>query len=176
MDEKFYVTLEANNTSAIIYETNSREDAEMKAKELAERHQIKTYVFTPILTVKPPEINEKVDSFEKACKYLDRHTAYDCENEHHKAILAIFKLVTIAEAWNNMDGFVPDFSNQKQRKYYTWFRYDSASAGFVSANPNSVPSDTYTSIGSRLCFKTSERARQFGEQFIDLWNDFLLIK
>lgn len=28
-------------------------------------------------------------------------------------------------------------------------------------------------ISSKFCFKTHERAMQFGKQFIDLWNDLL---
>ena len=47
---------------------------------------------------------------------------------------AFLKLVTIAAAWNRIDGFVPDFSNGYQNKYYPWFEYRKDAAGFVFAN------------------------------------------
>lgn len=93
---------------------------------------------------------------------------------HVKALIALNELFTIAEAWNKADDFVPDFSNSRQDKWFPWFVYDKDHAGFVCANTYNAPSDTYAYLGSRLCFKTANRARQFGNQFIDLWNKVLL--
>lgn len=92
---------------------------------------------------------------------------------HVKALIALNELFTIAEAWNKADDFVPDFSNS-QDKWFPWFVYDEDRAGFVSADANFVPSFARAHFGSRLCFKTANRARQFGNQFIDLWNKVLL--
>ena len=95
--------------------------------------------------------------------------------EHHaKALNALNKLFTIAEAWNKADNFIPDFSNRNQYKYFPWFVYNDKAAGFVYAYTGHAASIARASIGSRLFFSTSERAEQFGKQFIDLWNDFLL--
>lgn len=93
---------------------------------------------------------------------------------HVKALIALNELFTIAEAWNKADDFVPDYANCRQEKWFPWFEYDRDRAGFVSAPANNVPSYAGAVVGSRLCFKTENRARQFGEQFIDLWNKFLL--
>lgn len=93
---------------------------------------------------------------------------------HVKALIALNELFTIAEAWNKADDFVPDFSNSRQDKWFPWFVYDKDRAGFVYAHSYSAPSNTTALIGSRLCFKTANRARQFGNQFIDLWNKVLL--
>lgn len=93
---------------------------------------------------------------------------------HLEALIALNELFTIAQAWNAADDFTPDFSNRRQDKWFPWFVYDADNAGFVSASTYLAPSYTYASFGSRLCFKTSKRARQFGEQFIDLWNKVLL--
>ncbi len=91
---------------------------------------------------------------------------------HFKALAALNKLFTIAEAWNKADDFVPDFSNTNQYKYYPWFVYDRDAAGFVYA----LATLTSAGIGSRLCFKTANRARQFGEMFADLYNEVFLFK
>ncbi len=69
--------------------------------------------------------------------------------------------------------YVPDFENYNQYKWFPWFRKPQGSAGFVCAHTSDAASGT-DPIGSRLCFKTESRAEQFGTQFIDLWNKFLL--
>lgn len=99
----------------------------------------------------------------------------DALNPNHvEALIALNELFTIAEAWNKADDFVPDFSNGNQDKWFPWFYYDKDAAGFVSAHTHVTPSYTVAHFGSRLCFKTANRARQFGKQFIELWNKVLL--
>lgn len=125
------------------------------------------------------EINVLVDSYEAATRYLgyqaDVKTKITGINPKHiKALIALNALFTIADAWNKADDFVPDYSNRNQYKYFPWFEYNDDTAGFVYANTAYAATYAYASIGSRLCFKTRERAKQFGNQFIDLWNDFLL--
>ena len=99
----------------------------------------------------------------------------DALNPNHvEALIALNELFTIAEAWNKADEFVPDFSNGNQDKWFPWFYYNKDAAGFVYASTPNAPSYTYADFGSRLCFKSANRARQFGKQFIDLWNKVLL--
>ena len=94
---------------------------------------------------------------------------------HIEALIALNELFTIAQAWNKEDGFVPDFSDWNQNKWFPWFKYDKDAAGFVSANAYHAPTTAHASSGSRLCFKTSERAAQFGNQFADLYNKVFLL-
>lgn len=150
--------------------------------------------------IESKEINDIVTSYEEARKYLggkpnndftvakkvvsgncvklDEVTRLvkDINPSHVKALIALNELFTIAQAWNKEDEFEPDFSNSNQYKYFPWFVYDNGSAGFVSAATHYAATYTSATFGSRLCFKTPERARQFGEQFIDLWNDVLLFR
>ena len=98
----------------------------------------------------------------------------DINPKHIKALVALNKLFTIVQAWNKEDGFVPDFSDWNQEKWFPWFKYDEDVAGFVYASTASTPADAYAPFGSRLCFKTSERAAQFGKQFVDLHNEVFL--
>ena len=93
---------------------------------------------------------------------------------HFEALEALNKLFTIAQAWNIRDGFVPDFSNWGQGKWFPWFKYDKDAAGFVFAYTARTPSSAGANFGSRLCFKSSERAAQFGKQFTDLYNKVFL--
>ena len=100
----------------------------------------------------------------------------DINPKHIKALIALNELFTIAQAWNKEDGFVPDFSDWQQNKWFPWFKYDKDAAGFVCAPADNAPSHASAYIGSRLCFKSSARAAQFGKQFIDLWNDVFLFR
>ena len=144
------------------------------------------------------EINEVVTTYEEAREYLGgkpnadftfakkilsgNHVKLDdvanlvseVNPKHIKALIAFNRLCTIAQAWNKADDFTPDFSNMNQTKWFPWFVYSDDAAGFVCANTDYVAMIADANFGSRLCFKTRERAMQFGKQFIDLWNQVLL--
>lgn len=98
----------------------------------------------------------------------------DINPKHLKALIALNELFTIAQAWNKEDGFVPDFSDCNQGKWFPWFKYDKNTARFVYAFTNNSSILGYAYFGSRLCFKTLERAEQFGKQFEDLYNKVFL--
>ena len=93
---------------------------------------------------------------------------------HVDALIALNELFTIAEAWNKADGFVPDFSDKEQRKYFPWFVYDKDVAQF-SADGSVWFAYESALLGARLCFKTIERAKQFGLRFEGLLNKFLML-
>lgn len=146
------------------------------------------------------DVNDAITDFEKARKHLGgkpngdftvskkilsgnsvnlqevTRLVNDINPKHVKALIALNELFTIAQAWNKEDDFTPDFSNRNQTKWFPWFVYSDNAAGFVCANTAYTATRAIAYFGSRLCFKTSARARQFGEQFIDLWNDVLLFR
>lgn len=150
--------------------------------------------------IESKEINEVVTTYEEAREYLGgkpnadftvakkilsgNHVKLDdvanlvseVNPKHIKALIAYNRLCTIAQAWNKADGFEPDFSNTSQYKYFPWFEYSRDAAGFVYARTAYTATSASAGIGSRLCFKTRERAMQFGKQFIDLWNDVFLFR
>lgn len=144
------------------------------------------------------EVNEVIMDFECAKKYLVGKTndvfgvvkkrlsnsidpikdaeilIKELNPKHIEALVALNKLFTIAEAWNKADGFIPDFSDRSQEKWFPWFTYDKYAARFVSACTGHSPAYVNAFLGSRLCFKTSERAEQFGKQFARLYNKVFL--
>ena len=113
--------------------------------------------------------SEKVANLEDVARLVT-----DINPMHIEALIALNKLFTIAQAWNKEDGFVPDFSDWNQDKWFPWFKYDEDVAGFMYASTASTPADAYPPFGSRLCFKTPERAEQFGKLFVDLYNKVFL--
>ena len=131
------------------------------------------------------DTNEYITDFEKAQSLLDQRGFCRIEHlgsrtndlinlNHLHALLALNKLFTIAQAWNKEDGFVPDFSDWHQDKWFPWFKYDKDAAGFVCADTNYAPTSARAHVGSRLCFKSSARAAQFGKQFAYLYNKVFL--
>ena len=129
------------------------------------------------------EVNEVITDFTVAKKILSGNVVQledverlvtDINPKHIKALIALNKLFTIAQAWNKEDGFVPDFSDWHQDKWFPWFKYDKDAAGFVCAYTCNAPTRAYAHFGSRLCFKSSARAAQFGKQFADLYNKVFL--
>ena len=141
------------------------------------------------------EVNKVITDFESAKRYLNQkkglrpHTLSirsksedamrqkffeDINEKHLEALIALNQLFTIAEAWNKSDGFVPDFSDNEQNKWIPWFKYDKDAAGFVFSHTYTTSAFANACIGSLLCFKTEERAAQFGRQFAELYNKVFL--
>lgn len=115
------------------------------------------------------ELLGRFDKFDSIVKLIS-----DINPMHIEALIALNELFTIAQAWNKKDGFVPDFSDWNQDKWFPWFKYDKDAARFVYAYTNGTPTIANANISSRLCFKTSERAEQFGKQFAHLYNKIFL--
>lgn len=111
--------------------------------------------------------------FEHLPKFIARFIS-DINPKHIDALVALNRLFTIAEAWNKEDEFVPNYSDWKQDKWFPWFEYNRDAAGFVYVVTNYSPTIANAYLGSRLCFKTSKRAEQFGKQFDDLYNKVFL--
>jgi hypothetical protein len=120
-------------------------------------------------TFKPKNIMERVKTYEDACKVLGLNPSDQLPSTNSKdaaAIIAYAKLFIIARALN--EGWVPDWNNSSQYKYYPWFDMR-AGSGFS----NDVYGGSYTTsgVGSRLCFKSEELARYAGKQFLSIYKD-----
>lgn len=140
------------------------------------------------------EVNEEITDFESARKALGlepndgltvtqrlvgggiislkdvAHLVDDINPKHLDALIALNKLFTIAQAWNQEDGFVPDASNDAQVKYYPYFLYTKDAAKYLVVGVTSTVACDALCL-NRICFKSEKRAKQFGEQFTDLFNE-----
>lgn len=127
------------------------------------------------------DAREELGSFkvtsDEAAKHFDSlaQLIRNANPRHIKVLIALNKLFTIAEKWNKEDGFVPDFSDKGQWKYFPWFRYSKEAAGFVCAYTSYTVSSAHASFGSRLCFKSESRAEAFGKKYVDLYNEVFLL-
>ena len=153
---------------------------------IARKYYLNIFDFTLEEIEAAERIDNGIINFDAACAYLHLGAseippvvAKQITNlvevinpEHVEALSAINKLFTIAEAWNKQDGFVPDFGNTNQEKYFPVFNYDIEACSFVYVDVRITT--TFSHIGSRLCFKSKERASLFGNMFLSLYNDVFL--
>ena len=176
---KKILVLDKKNPQDVIGEFNSIEDAQAHVIDLAQEDEDISIFDYSIKEVEYEDVSTTIPDYKAAKDSLGSvgvKVIPEVREHHAKALNALNKLFTIAEAWNKADNFIPDFSNRNQYKYFPWFMYNDNAAGFVYAHTYSAASCASAHIGSRLCFSTSDRAEQFGKQFIDLWNDFLLFR
>lgn len=115
------------------------------------------------------------------------------------AHLAYIKLCTIARALNNDPEFprfteneyrwfpwyylysqeeIDDMDEEKRKELVFWGgdAYSGAYCGLASANSPYAWSYSAALVGSRLAVKSEEIAKYFGNQFKELWRDFLIGK
>ena len=123
------------------------------------------------------DITEKIKSYEDACEALGLNTeslpiVENLPEKDRKSIIAYYKLTIITRALN--EGWEPDWGNWDESKYYNW--YYVLDSVFPEAVSYSAPSNVSATIGSRLCFKTSESANYARVKFRDLYFEYLFIE
>ncbi|NHQ66959.1 hypothetical protein [Elizabethkingia miricola] len=119
---------------------------------------------------KPKEIKERIKTFNDVLQYhgIKSETfAMECVSLTDDEI-AYKQIKLIASALN--EGWVPDWNDRNQTKYYPWFRMGSSSGGFSFHDYGFGHSASY--VGSRLCYKSSELAKYAGTQFISIYKKF----
>jgi hypothetical protein len=121
-------------------------------------------------------------TFEEACKargYDPATVLPDVSKfpeKHQKAMIGYSKLIIITEAIN--EGKEPDWNDSDEYKWYSWMDMevdDNNPSGFRFSAAYYVYSTTYSSGGSRLCFRTKKACEFAAKQFLDLWRDMMVI-
>ena len=119
------------------------------------------------------KITELVKTFEDARKLTGRPDVPDFSNlptDMRKHFEAQYKMIVIAEALN--EGWIPDWDNYNEYKYYPWFEMSPSSFAFYDSLCAYALADAGS--GSRLCLKNKELSEYCGKQFIDLWKQFII--
>jgi hypothetical protein len=78
----------------------------------------------------------------------------------------------IVKAFN--EGWLPDWTNSNEYKYYPWFKMGSPSGGGFSFDDFAYWLATSV-VGSRLCFKSADLAKHAGQLFESIYKDFLTV-
>ncbi|MDN3672637.1 hypothetical protein QWY99_06160 [Flavobacterium branchiarum] len=119
-----------------------------------------------------PEIKERVKSLNDALRengVSEKKFRESCEGMSPDEVA--YKMIKeIVKAFN--EGWVPDWSDSSQNKYYPWFKMGSPSGGGFSYD-DCAYWHTYSFVGSRLCFKSADLAKHAGQLFESIYKDFL---
>lgn len=177
MNKDFFMNYaEGQGAQTVKYDNETA--ATKEAERLAEKLGVEVTTLKAVTKTAPKDIRKRIKTYPDACEFLGVEPIVDevlLKLGFTKDEIAYRKLKTIAKALN--EGWEPDWTNSNQYKYWPWFVYNhNNSAGFGFAHTDNAAANTATHIGSRLCFKTRELAAYAGEQFEDIYNDFLLIK
>ena len=119
------------------------------------------------------KITDRIKTYEDACRELDISDQLDVtlvELGFTPDEIILRKIKTITKALN--EGWKPDWNDGNQKKWYPWFKM--SSGGFVFADSAYAYSHASAGDASRLCFKTEELAKYAGEQFTQLYSDYIL--
>ena len=127
-------------------------------------------------------------TFESCCEYLGISTELPKCQIDEKKVQAAYKLRVCMKAWNKQDEFEPDetanyykkgagytphFKYKDGRLLSSGFAFYGSFAGLVYAYALHAAAITYANFGLRLCFKSQDRAVEFGEVFIDIFNELI---
>ena len=177
---------------------------EGKVAEWQEINGVTTLVLTDEKDNRP--VTERIKTFEDAVLATGMTLPFDDNQLSYlpKDIVAYMKLGIIAAALNGLtedtiDEF-PKFTDDEYR-HYPWFylytqeqidkmdeekkkklwlfggsSYHGSNCGLAFANSDAAWSNADASISARLAVKSEALAKYFGQQFIEIWADYLISK
>ena len=122
----------------------------------------------------PKDIKERITNFVDVLMLLNVDPKEFVEQTKNLPSdeLAYKQLKLIVQAFN--EGWVPDWTNSNEYKYYPWFKMGSPSGGGFSSHDCDSWITTST-VGSRLCFKSADLAKHAGQLFESIYKDFLTL-
>lgn len=170
--------------------------AAFREAESGEAKKILAALFCKEEMVKPTLDDYKtIRTYEDACKALGE-PIFEDPNNLPNHIIALMKLETISRAlWGR--NFQPKPDGEESKVYwYPWFAlwtkkevedmnpeqrgallsataHYGAAAGFGCLLAHHRSSLALADFGFRLCQETEEKAKYFGQQFIELWAEYL---
>ncbi len=121
-------------------------------------------------------ITEKIKNFDDVLNYHNiQKEDFEKKVEDLTADEKAYQQIKlIASALN--EGWVPDWQNDDQWKYYPWFDMDDSSASGRFSFDLSADLGSGSLVGSRLCFKSRELCRHAAETFLEIYREFFTIK
>jgi len=115
------------------------------------------------------DVMERIKTFSDVLNELgiDAEKFEDLNKDSTSDEEAYRKLKYICKALN--EGWTPNWDDSREYKYLPWFKM--GSSGFRYGVYDGWV--TYSCVGSRLCFKSAELAKYAGNQFEDIYKNFM---
>ena len=124
----------------------------------------------------------EIKTFEDACEFLNLNpkevipSFLNYPKNDRKSMIAHSKLVIIIKAANKLANngkeWKPNFNNTTELKYEPWFNMGSSGRPFEFVDYGHW--HTYSTVGSRLCFKNRAVLKYIVNTFIELYKTYLL--
>lgn len=180
--KKIFLYRKVNGSEKLEGRYDSVEEAQDTVKELTEDEDNGSVFDYFYKEEEYEEVTDRVKSYEDACKVLGVEPINE-QNAKAQGFrpdeIARRKLETIAAALN--EGWLPDWNNTNEYKYYPYFYIQEnakckGSAGLSYAYTTYAATFTYAYFGSRLCFYASRLAKYAGDHFADLYEQILIEK
>lgn len=180
--KKIFLYRKVNGSEKLEGRYDSVEEAQDTVKELTEDEDNGSVFDYFYKEEEYEEVTDRVKSYEDACKVLGVEPINE-QNAKAQGFrpdeIARRKLETIAAALN--EGWLPDWNNTDEYKYYPYFYIQENAkckgfAGLSCANTNYAATYASANIGSRLCFYASRLAKYAGDHFADLYEQILIEK
>jgi len=125
---------------------------------------------------------KEIKTYEDACKHLninpdDLPDVSKLPDDFKSSTINYYKLCIIYKAINN--GWEANWNNYDEYKYFPWLEVEasaSAPSGFGFSGSHYYSTYAYTTVGSRLCTDTSEKALYIARTFQNEYKEFFLIQ
>ena len=156
--------LEINKEDAVKAYENSTEKEKRLLEDLFGKKTFQLEVTERIKTVDDllEENDLTRDEFDESCEGL----------EIDEIAYRLIKMLVIALN----EGWVPDWTDSSEYKYVPYFNMNDSSSASRFSYRGYVGWIALTYVGSRLCFKSAKLAKYAGQQFIDVYRDYIVIK
>ena len=122
-------------------------------------------------------MQHKIKTYEDACAALNRDpdvlpdvSMFQARNQQW--LVDMYKLSVIAEALN--EGWVADFSDPDEFKYYPWFYMGSSGSASGFRFGDFACDYSYSGVGARLSSNSREDCNFIAKEYPDLWQIFIL--
>ena len=129
----------------------------------------------PLSVLDPRSVLDRIRTIDDvlADHKINRADFYDdCNRNLERDEIAYRILKLLAKSLN--EGWVPDWSNINEYKYFPWFDMSKGSSCFRFAGSSDWHS--YSLVVSHLGFKSRELAEHAAERFLSVYEDFMVIK
>jgi hypothetical protein len=119
-------------------------------------------------------IEDRVKTYLDACEELGEEPIDEATCKKlglNKNDIAYLKLTQIVRALN--EGWVAKVYDGQER-WYPYFEHKGSPSGFRFGGSSYGREGAIAGSGSRLCFKSRELSNYAGEQFLDIWREFIV--
>jgi hypothetical protein len=117
-------------------------------------------------------ITDRIKTIDDILEYHGKTMAeFNSEMKGRSKRAIAYELLELGIAAMN-EGWIPNWRDYNECKYYPWFDMD-ADTGFGFSATFCDSSHSITAVGSRLYFKSRELASYFANQFLYIYKDFM---